>query len=92
MTGEETKKILATIKFAYDRFEVTKEKAMFWHDILKEYDFEAVLRNLKKYAATNKFAPAIADLTEGLYQDHSRPYNNPEQLSDEEIRKKWGLE
>lgn len=66
MKAEETKKILMTIKLAYDRFEVTQEKAQFWHDVLKTYDFEPVLKNLKKFSTVSKFPPCIADLTDGL--------------------------
>lgn len=92
MKADETKELLKAIKAAYDRFEISQERAKFWHDILKDYEYAALLKNLKRYAATNKYAPTIADLTEGIYQDQSRPYTGGESLSDEEIRQKWGLE
>lgn len=87
MNKQELFKVLDNVHEYYDRFEVTQKRIDSWHEILKDYDFNVVMKNLKKYSTTSKFPPTIADLLEGQYRE-LRPYD----LTPEEIKAKQQAE
>lgn len=80
MNKQETLKIVVTIESLFNNAltrnytsleELTDEQLLVevvntYHDMLKEFDFEAVKRNLIAYSQSNSFAPKIADLVKGL--------------------------
>jgi hypothetical protein len=62
---DETKSIVKLIKESYgNKFSMNDPKATIdaWHLILRDYDFDLILENLKNYITNNSFAPTIADL------------------------------
>lgn len=75
MTGQETLKIMALIKTAYPRFIEgvdSKTAARLWHEMLKDLDYGEVQIALKRWIATEKWPPSIAEvrsMTTGLDND-----------------------
>lgn len=62
MIKKETFAILTEIKSYWDRFDVKQERIDKWHEILKDYEFDIIMDNLRLCIKTNRFAPTVADL------------------------------
>lgn len=65
MTAQETLKIMALIKTAYPRFGDgldPKASARLWHEMLNDLDYGQVQVALKRWIATEKWPPSIAEI------------------------------
>lgn len=65
MTEQETLKIMALIKTAYPRFIEgvdSKTAARLWHEMLKDLDYGQIQIALKRWIATEKWPPSIAEV------------------------------
>lgn len=65
MTGQETLKLMALIKTAYPRFIEgvdSKTAARLWHEMLKDLDYGQIQIALKRWIATEKWPPSIAEV------------------------------
>lgn len=54
--------LFALINQAYDMFEITEEKVLFWSEMLADQEFDNVVQNLKDHISKQKFPPSIAEL------------------------------
>ena len=75
MTVNEFAQLTAAIKTYFPRDNVlpTEEAMDLWYAELKDLDYESASMGLRRYVATSRFAPAIADIRE-----HAADYNEPD--------------
>ncbi len=85
MTREEFYSLAQAMKTYYPKENLlpTKESLELWYDMLQDLDYRIACASLKKFVATNKFAPTIADIREGAVQ-----IMQPDQLNEAEA---WSL-
>lgn len=65
MTAQETLKIMSLIKTAYPRFSDgvdSKAMARLWHEMLNDLDYVQTQIVLKRWIATEKWPPSIAEI------------------------------
>ena len=62
MKLEESVQVMKTITHFYSHFNVTEAMVKDWHFILKNYEFEMVMENLRQHVIESKFIPTVADL------------------------------
>lgn len=79
MTKKEVVDLLTKIKTAYERFEITPEKIDLWCEFLADHDTDKVNTCLNRHIASEKFAPTIADVTNGG-DTRKRVDNTPDYL------------
>lgn len=58
----ESVQVMKTITNFYSNFSVNEPMVKEWHSVLKDYDFNMVLNNLKNHVVNSKYPPSIADL------------------------------
>lgn len=62
MNKVEVVKVLASISYAYDRFEFDEGKVELWAEMLQDQIFEDVMASFKKHAKKERFPPTISEL------------------------------
>ena len=65
MEREETKKIIRKINYLFaNYFKADDLKFVIdtWHEILEDYEFEEVMKNLKNHIKTSSYPPKISDV------------------------------
>ena len=68
MTKAETMAIRKYVEGAYNQVKTNNDSDLVWFDMLKDYDYQIMLKNLKDYIKSgNKYAPNLADLI-GMYK------------------------
>jgi hypothetical protein len=61
-TKRETYALLEQIYLYYEQFEINQQKIDGWHEVLKDFSYEPLHRNLVKYVMLSSFPPKICDL------------------------------
>ena len=78
MNIKQTAIIIEKISFLYPSFvrdeSKLREIILTWHEILEDYEFDIVMKNLKWHIKSSKFPPKISDL---ITQEEKRIQNIP---------------
>jgi hypothetical protein len=61
-TKRETYALLEQINLYYEQFQITQQKIDSWHEVLIDFSYEKLQRNLLKYVTYSSFPPKICDL------------------------------
>jgi hypothetical protein len=61
-TKRETYALLEQINLYYEQFQITQQKIDSWHEVLIDFSYERLQRNLLKYVTYSSFPPKICDL------------------------------
>jgi hypothetical protein len=61
-TKRETYALLEQINLYYEQFQITQQKIDSWHEVLLDFSYEKLQRNLLKYVTYSSFPPKICDL------------------------------
>lgn len=89
MTTDETRVILAYLKTAYPRTDLTEAMPIVWTEHFEQFDFDEVMAAVHEHIDESNFWPSIAEIREIVFD--TRRYNNTRnQLHTPEVRPPLG--